>query len=72
MIIEQLYDALIEGGTSEQKARDAARAVADFHNAVHELRLDNSEIKSTQRLHSWMLSTTVALLIVILFKVFSK
>ena len=37
-----------------------------------DLKGDIADLRSTQRLHSWMLSTTVALLLVILFKVFSK
>jgi hypothetical protein len=30
MIVEELYDALIEAGASEEKARAASRAVADM------------------------------------------
>ena len=29
MIVEELYDALIEAGASEEKARAASRAIAD-------------------------------------------
>jgi capsule polysaccharide export protein KpsE/RkpR len=34
MIIEQLYDALLEAGASEAKAREASRAVADFETKL--------------------------------------
>jgi hypothetical protein len=54
MIIEELYDALIEAGASPDKARAAAKAVADFHQ-------DINDIKSVQRLHSWMLGWIIAL-----------
>ena len=37
MIIEQLYAALLEAGASEDKAREAARAVADFQTVLHSL-----------------------------------
>ena len=30
MIVEELYDALIEAGASEEKARAASRAIADM------------------------------------------
>ena len=63
MLIEELYDALLEAGASEQKARLAARTVADLDTRV-------TEISSTLRLHSWMLTTILAMLIAIMFKVF--
>lgn len=37
MIVEQLYDALIEAGASEAKAKDAARAVADITQTLHSI-----------------------------------
>jgi hypothetical protein len=65
MIIEELYDALIEAGASADKARSASRAVADFEKTI-------GDIKSTIKLHSWILSFNTALLVAVLFKVFSK
>jgi hypothetical protein len=40
MIIEQLYDALLEAGASESKAREASRAVADFRETIHQIQLE--------------------------------
>jgi hypothetical protein len=37
MIIEQLYDALLEAGASEPKAKEAARAVADITQIMHSI-----------------------------------
>lgn len=37
MIIEQLYDALLAAGAPEDKAREAARAVAEFQTTLHSL-----------------------------------
>lgn len=54
MIIEQLYDALIEGGTSPDKAREAARAVADYDARIHNVERDLSVIK-------WMVGTNIAI-----------
>lgn len=64
MIIEQLYDALIDGGTSPDKAREAARAVAEYENRFH-------KVESTQRLHTWILNFLVALALGNLWLAFS-
>ena len=64
MIIEEIYDALLEAGASEAKARAAARAIARYESEM-------SDIRSILRLHSWMLGTLIALNIAILFRVFS-
>ena len=36
MLIEELYDALIEAGASEAKAKAAARAIADYEKRLVE------------------------------------
>ena len=86
MIVEELYDALIEAGASEEKARAASRAMADMHGYFADIRKDISELRSEfraeiselrsdvqgrLRLHEWMLGTILAFLVAILFKVFS-
>ena len=71
MLIEELYDALIDAGASQQKARHAARAVATYEERIFELKTAITDIRGTQRLHSWMLGTSIALLLAIMFKVFS-
>ena len=71
MLIEELYDALLEAGASQEKARLAARAVAGYEDRIFELKTGVTDIRGILRLHSWMLGTSVALLIAILFKVFS-
>jgi hypothetical protein len=72
MLIEELYDALLEAGASPEKARQAARAVATYDERILELKSSNTDIRGILRLHSWMLGTTIALLIAIMFKVFSQ
>lgn len=62
MIIEQLYDALIEGGTSPEKAREAARAVADYDTRIHHVERDLTVLK-------WMVGTNIALTVAVLCKV---
>jgi hypothetical protein len=72
MLIEELYDALLEAGASQEKARSAARVMATYDERIFELKSDMTDIHGILRLHSWMLGTTIALLIAIMFKVFSR
>jgi len=75
MIVEELYDALIEAGASQEKARAASRAIADMQGHFADIRREISELRSdvngTLRLHNWMLGTILALLVAVFFKVFS-
>ena len=45
MIVEELYDALIEAGASEAKARAASRAIADMEGHFADIRHDISDIR---------------------------
>ena len=47
----------------DDKARAAAVEAAEFHDAV-------AEIKSTQRLHTWILSLNTAMIAAIIGKIF--
>ena len=44
MIVEELYDALIEAGASEAKARAASRAIAAMQGQFTEIRNDISRL----------------------------
>ena len=44
MIAEELYDALIEAGASEGKARAASRAIADMETHFAKIRDDVSQL----------------------------
>jgi hypothetical protein len=59
-----LYDALRSTGASEEKARAAARVLADYDREL-------AEIRSTQRLHTWVLSVHTGLLLAIMWRVFT-
>ena len=65
MIIEEIYDAFIEAGASEDKARAAARAMTN-----HETRI--SKIESDINLLKWMSGFNLAMTVAILFRVFSR
>ena len=71
MIVEELYDALIEAGASEEKAKAASRAVANMERHFANIERDITDIRGTLRLHNWMLGTMLGFLIAIFFKVFS-
>jgi predicted nucleic acid-binding Zn-ribbon protein len=45
MIVEELYDALIEAGASEGKARAASRAIADMEGHFADIRNDTSRVE---------------------------
>jgi hypothetical protein len=70
-MIEELYDALKEAGASDEKARAAARTLANFETRFSHIDQRFTQVEGTQRLHSWMLGTLIALNIAILFRVFS-
>ena len=63
IMLEKLYDALRAGDVPDDKARAAAVEVAEFRN-------DIAELKSTLRLHTWILSANSALLAAIAAKLF--
>jgi len=63
VMISEVYDALKEAGASEEKARKAAEAVASFEHRF-------SNIESTQRLHTWILTFNTGLLIAVVGKLF--
>jgi hypothetical protein len=65
MIIEEIYDALIEAGASEAKARAAARAMTNYETRI-------SKIESKLSLLEWMLGFNLAMTVAILFRVFSS
>lgn len=61
LMSSELYDALLEAGASEEKARKAAESVAGFEN-----RFASLEGKIT--LLTWMVSTNVVLTLGVLWK----
>lgn len=63
VIIEELYSALIEAGASDNKAKDAARAVAAYENQLADLRSDLAVIK-------WIASASLAVGVAVATKLF--
>ena len=90
MMIEEVYDALIESGASQEKARAAARAIAAYDKQFTEIdkeilsfrsevsrefahvQQEFADVRGTLKLHNWMIATNTAMLIALLFRVFSR
>ena len=66
-MISEVYDAFRSAGVPEDKARQAAEALAAENLAT---KSDINELKATQKLHSWMLAFNLAFTMAILWKVF--
>jgi hypothetical protein len=62
-MITEIYDALLEAGASQEKARAAAEAVAGFENRFARIEADLSVVK-------WVLTFNTAMLIALVGKVF--
>jgi hypothetical protein len=63
IMMAELYAALREAGASDDKAAKAAQEAAAYENRL-------ARIESTQRLHTWILSTNTAALLAITGKLF--
>jgi hypothetical protein len=64
LMMGKLHEALVSAGTDPGKAREAAEEVAAHDASIAELR-------GTQKLHTWILSFNTAMMLAILWKVFS-
>jgi hypothetical protein len=63
VMMGDLYQALIEAKVPRETAQKAAEEVASHETSL-------SDIKSTQKLHTWMLGVSIAILVALLWKVF--
>jgi hypothetical protein len=62
-MISEVYDAFIASGAPEDKAREAAVAMAAYESRFNKIESDLNLLK-------WMNGTTLALIFGILFKLF--
>jgi hypothetical protein len=63
-MISEVYDALKEAGTSEEKARKAAEAIAAYENRF-------AKIETKLEVIQWMIGFNLAMTTAVLWKVFS-
>jgi hypothetical protein len=70
MMISEVYDAFIASGAPEDKAREAAVAMAAYQDRFHKIDGDLGVIRGDINLLKWMNGITWALCFGILFKLF--
>jgi hypothetical protein len=71
LMLSKLYDALLEAGASESKARDAAEEAAMYEQRFAALDARMERVDGRVSLVQWMLGFNLALSVAILWKVFS-
>lgn len=71
-MISEVYDAFKEAGTSEEKARKAAEAIAGYENRFAKIDERFAIMDGRLVLLQWMLGFNLAMTIAILWKVFSS
>lgn len=71
IMMSRLYDALLEAGASQDKAREAAEEAASYENRFDALERQFEEVKGEQRLHRWMLGVNLVLLLGVFWRVFT-
>lgn len=59
IMLSRLHAALVQAGVPEDKAREAAEEVAQFRD-------DIADLKSTLRLHTWILTSNTAGILILL------
>jgi hypothetical protein len=70
MMISQVYDAFIASGAPENKAREAAEAMAAYDGRFNKIENDLGTIRGDINLLKWMNGITWGLCFGILFKLF--
>jgi hypothetical protein len=70
LMSSELFDALIEAGASDEKARKAAEAVAAFENRFADIRTDLAGIKTSLDWLHVFLGVNLTVSMVILGKLF--
>jgi len=60
----EVYDALVDAGADEAKAREAAKSVARYDN-------DIAEIKASLLLLKWMVGFTLAFVVAVAWRTFA-
>jgi hypothetical protein len=71
LLLSEIYDALKEAGASEEKARKAAEAIAGYEDRFAKIDREFAEVRSTQRLQSWMLGYLILVTTTLLWRVFT-
>ena len=67
-MLSEVYDAFIEAGVSEEKARKAAEAVAAYDQRFASLETRMVELAGSVALLKWMVGTNLVLTLGVLWK----
>jgi hypothetical protein len=70
-MIAELYDALKDAGASEEKARAAAKTMADYDSRFNKIDQDLALLKAEITILKWMLGFLVAGMVSLLFNAFA-
>jgi hypothetical protein len=65
LMLSKLYDALLEAGASDAKAREAAEELAAYENRFQRIETDLSVLK-------WMVGFNLIVTLGVLWRVFTK
>lgn len=60
----EIYDALLDAGADETKAREAAKSVAQYDSHI-------AEIKASLLLLKWMVGFTLAFVVALVWRTFA-
>jgi hypothetical protein len=73
MLNYDAFEAFKSAGADEQKARKAAEVLsgAALASELGEVKSDVAELKSTQKLHTWILGFNTAMLAALLLRIFA-
>ena len=66
----EVYDALIDAGADETKARQAAKSVAQYDSDFGPIKTSLADIKATLRITQWMFGFTLAFVVAFTWRVF--
>lgn len=69
-MIAEVYDALVEAGASEEKARKAAEAIAGYEDRFRKIDLAVERLWSGQKFQQWQIGLMLALQLLTLSKLF--
>lgn len=75
----EVYDALVNAGADEAKAREAAisvaqydRYVADIRESLSDLKTSVADIRGSLRIMQWMFGFTLAFVVALTWQVFAS
>ena len=70
-MITEVYDAFIAAGAPEDKAKAAARALADYDTRFNRIDNDLALVKAEITVLKWMMGFVLAGIVSLVFKAFS-